>query len=701
MKNTRTLLPGILIVLLLTVAITTAARPAAQIEVDPFAQPQTAAGNYCVSCHSPGDPRLGDPTLWKGEIGREVISPCPGATAVHEEMYYTERLMLAVDRSRASLGEGNSLAKTDEKIAANRQTYNRMLDQPVTSLASFRSEAQTLRYQMAKDYRAVNNAIEAWKMRQVLVWGLVVTLAILVSLLWGWYLTRKARGTGSNPSTFSHLARFLFLLGVFTFFALPLFTIPDPVQAPATVEEQERQAALDEASRAAEAGERAQARAWMLARVATAWGGSNPEVEYQVLVDAISGARESYLDQAALWGEALAAHEVSAAAEPELDKAAQVSLEAVGARGRIWGLSNIALEVMASDPETAAELLEEAEALTTRSLPPYRYLDLRSISAAWALLDPQRAVEIARQIEDPAIRSWAYRSIGESIHKTAYYAEAAAAARLIVNPVQRARALREIGTASGDREFFADARAALEGASGEALAYALGDLAVAAEDPAFAQEIDPAYPAARASAFYRLGEYAQAWDDASRILDPYEQARAQAAVAATALDANLARQIANSLYRDRALRDIAITTGDPAIAVTIVDPYYKVQAFTALGEISSALEEAGELEEPYPLVGLAIAIAAYDPERAMELMDAMDREADKAIVLRSAAAANPDADLFQRALGMALAARVRGDSSAPVQASLLLAEAFHGIEPQLAELAYQQAYEAALSIATK
>jgi hypothetical protein len=102
------------------------------------------------------------------------------------------------------------------------------------------------------------------------------------------------------------------------------------------------------------------------------------------------------------------------------------------------------------------------------------------------------------------------------------------------------------------------------------------------------------------------------------------------------------------------------------------------------------------------LVKLAQAYAKTDLPLALDLMDKLNRETDKAEVLRTAAVQSGTDDLFEKALGMALAARVRNDELSPVDASLRLAQAFENRgDPQKAALAYQQAYDTALRISIK
>ena len=167
-------------------------------------------------------------------------------------------------------------------------------------------------------------------------------------------------------------------------------------------------------------------------------------------------------------------------------------------------------------------------------------------------------------------------------------------------------------------------------------------------------------------------------------------------------NADAAHEIDLPLLRDRALRDITTQTGDSSLANEIQSVYYKVQALTRLGQYQAAWEAASQPGDKYPLVALALAWSASDPQSALAIVEKMDREADKAQALRAVALATNDPADFERALGMALAARVRNDPLAPVgAASLDLGIAFLPIDAAKAQMAFEQAYQAALRIATK
>jgi hypothetical protein len=276
------------------------------------------------------------------------------------------------------------------------------------------------------------------------------------------------------------------------------------------------------------------------------------------------------------------------------------------------------------------------------------------------------------------------------------------AAREVGDPVQRARALREVAVASGNTNLYDEALAALDGVEGAPLAYALGDLAAASGDPFLLERIDDGlYPDVSIASYLRLREYSSAWDSSGYITDPYERARAQAAIASAWTNADAAVKIEVPFYRDLALRDVIRKTGNATLTDSIQSAYYQAQALTALGDYEKAIQVADALGDSYPLVELASVLAKDNPQAALKLVEKMTRESDKAIALRMIASVTKDPSLFEQAQGMALAARVQGDALAPSEASLDLANLFWQVDAENAEAALRQAYEAALRISTK
>ncbi|MBN1453908.1 MAG: hypothetical protein JW963_23030 [Anaerolineales bacterium] len=694
------ILPPILIILaVLTLAVSSVSASSPARNLPAGTEGATLVpGNYCVSCHLADDPRLTTVTEWTGSIARELDSPCPAATKIHEELYYTERLLLMIDRAQGEVGALPE--KTQSRLDGYTQRYSRMLDAPVTSLDAFVSEAQTTRYQMNKAYATLNQMAEAAKQRTVLIYAAAITLIVLGSLAWGLYNTRAIRA-GSVSKSWATFWRVVFVLAVLIFFALPIFRVPAVEVEMTTEEQQAAQTTLDTAQRAADAADRAQARAWMLARVGTTWSEMDTVRAKALLDESLASLETARENETALWGQSLAVQEVTVGTKVEMESAGLIAADLNAARARAWAVPLVAVEVNELHPARAAISLQNERKAIANQTGPYRDLQLRGLALAWTKVDAAQAAPTAVQIHDPSLRAWTLRELAVFIDNDALFDQAVKSAREIENPAQRARILREIGVASGQFDLFGEALTALDDVTGASLAYALSDLAVSSGNISLVEQIDPAYPDARASALLRLGEYSSAWEAAAGIADPYEQARAQAAIAVGWENADAAARISVPLYRDLALRDVIRKTGNAALVDSISSAYYKVQALTALGEFDGASQLAASLGDAYPLVELAVSLAEVDPQAALALVEEMDREADKAVALRAIAVATQDQALIEQAQGMALAARVRGDSLAPVQALLDLAQALWTVEATSAETVLQQAYEAAERIAIK
>ncbi len=642
------LLPVILITVLAFSAFLAKAAPTeAQKSWQPGANnPTPIASNYCLSCHTPGDSRLDDPTAWQGGIAAASNSPCPAMKTIQEELYYTERLLLAIDRYRSDLPGYVDASSLDGRLAAGQQGYLRLLDAPVTSLDAFTAEAQSVRYKLGKVYSGIQALDEAAKRRRALVAGIVVSLVLLGSLVWGLYNTRHVRKAQPVRSRTAILGVAVFLILVFVFFALPLLRVPAE-EVVTDAEAQALQTTLDTAQRAATAGDRSQARAWILGKVAAMWAPIDPDRAEAILAEAQAASKQQRANALALWGEAASAQEAATGDLAKLETAGLISNELNATRARTWDLRLIAQEWQPIDPGRADQILEGALEASAQAQGIYRDLDRRGIAAAFAGSDLQRALEIAGQIQDPELRAWALREIrGDSAEPQATAGDPAA-------PEAQTLALLRSGLA-GDRTI---------------------------------------WPAA--------------WEASLAIPDVFERGRAQVEIARGWAESEpdqalmVAQQIEIPLLRDRALRFVILKTGDASLFSQIENPYDQVMALTALGRYSEAEALVGDLKETYPVVKLVQALAKVDLQKALTLVDGLQREADKAEALRTLAVLSRDPALFERALGMALAARVRNDPLAPVQASLDLADAFLMIDPALAQQALAQAYEIAQRISVK
>ena len=650
------------------------------------------AANYCVACHSGDDPRLAAPLAWAGGSQALAVSPCPAAVQMRQEVYYTERMLLSLDRAYAGVPGGAARDRLAAQAAAGRQTYSRLLDAPVTSLDAFTSEAQTLRYRLGKIYAGYNQLDTAARRDRVLLGAGLITLALLVSLAWGWRNTLKlspARALGLPSLPRAGALRSVLsgrwrpaLLAMLTvvLFSLPfLRTVPGAVDTPSAAD-QARQTTLNLSGRKADVAERALERAAMLGRIGAAWAGVDAVQGETTLDAALLAAAARGADNAALWGEGQAAQEAALGSPAAQESARMVDEKLQAERGRAWALRLIGEAWAPVDAQRARDIFQRALAVASATGPTdrpaeiYRALDLRALAVAWARLDRGQGLQVAALVDDPALRSWALREIASASGDRSLLAQAAAAARLVADPVQRARSLGEVASASGEPALFAEALAALDGVTGSAGAYALAGLAAGGHS-ATLEKISPAHPDARALALYRLGQFEAAAAASALIADPFERAQAQSAIAVAWGNASFARQIADPTLRDRARRDVAIKTKDAGLAQDIGSTYYRVQALTTLGESQAAADAAataGDVKDTLPLRELALDLARVgQAPAALALVERLDRQSDKSLVL-AALAARGDPATFERALGLALAARVPGDPLAPAEASLKL-----------------------------
>ncbi len=664
--------------------------------------------NYCVSCHSSDDPNLANPTSWRGEIIRASITPCPAAKKIQEEIYYTERLLLAIDRFRAALPPDQRSSALESRISAAHQGYLRLLDAPVQSLDAFTSEAQTLRYKLGKIYNELNQQSETVKRNNALIFGIAISLIILASLSWGLYHTRYVRQSPKKPGLRGAVRTAIFLLIIVGFFTLPLLRQPTQQAVAADVEAQQIQTTLDTAQRNASIADQAMARAWMFSRVAALWHEIDSASSQEILQQALQAAEIAHENATALWGQAASAQEAAVGDPAALEKAGLIANRLTAVRSRAWNYRLIAEEWMPLDPSTAENILATAWQATQSAQGIYRDLDRRAIAVTWAKLDPQRGPMLLSQVEDPAIRAWGWREIAALTHEQQDFEKAAEAARQIADPARKAHSLAQIASAAHDAALLDEALSTLDSVTDVAQrAYLLAVIASYTGSDKAGMIIPNEYPGAQTLAWFHLGRFDEAWNASQKIADPFEKARAQSEIviawsrAEPQSASDAARQIEIPLLRDRTMRYVIQIAGNASLVEEVQNPYDRLLAMTYLGKIDLATALAAELKETYPLVELALAQIDANPAAALQLVDQIQREADRAVVLRALATQTGDSSIFKRALGMAMAARVRGDGLAPAMASLNLARDFLTSNLAWSQAALEQAYQITERISIK
>lgn len=639
------------------------------------------ADHYCIACHSVNDPRLNDPLAWNGSAARDALSPCPTVRELRDELAYTDDMSNAVANGTHDLALRGVSTTLDARLLARKESFPRLVETSYRSVDAEVGAARSFRYQLNKTYTQVQSDRSAWTTNVMLIVGIVVTLFLLASLAWGLWNTRGATAVARRWLRVGPLS-VIFVFVVFVIFALPLFNPPTQTEA-ATAADLERQNALDAATRAAVSAENLSAQAWELARLAES---SDPTTANLAMTAAFSTTRELETNFDAYWGRAQSLQESAVTWDKAPDAAPPLVQRVEVAASRAWTYAAMTDAIAATHPVSATALLNTAFARAQKNSDPYfRDLDLKRIALAWLPLDRDQAVTTANQIADPFIRAWGLREIGA-------FDRAAATARQVSDLYERAFALREIAVASKNANLLSETLSIAQSLPDPARAYALSDLAAAwqpfdaKQANQVADSIAPQFPDARASAFRRLGRYADAWTELAKVNAGFEQSRAQhelvAAWARVSPNEALAAapQIHDPFLRAEAQRAVvAVLAGSDAarardLAGAIPIPFVRVQALTDTARVTrdaatfeQAAALANELHDPYPLRDLAIAWAPVEPTKALALVDKMDYETDRAQALLAVALTLAPTDraqanaVFDRAVKQAQAARVLGD----------------------------------------
>lgn len=335
------------------------------------------------------------------------------------------------------------------------------------------------------------------------------------------------------------------------------------------------------------------------------------------------------------------------AIQAELDKSTRAGSVAERSLGRAWMLAQVAATWSSVDPARGSAILDEALAAEAAARAEADALWGRSQAGREAAVGSVGGQGKAALVSDELLsvrnRAWALRLIASEWA-----------------PVDITRASEILGQA----EAIARANPTI---------YGQIDLAAIAGtwarlDPGHVVEV-PALslassaptssdPLAAALALYRAGDYGRAWDASLTIGDEWERARGQAAIAVAWGKADAAGKIAVQPLREYAGRRLA---GAPAAQLPA------------------------------------------DTAEALAAIDQMETEAEKAEALRSLAVRTGAQDVFERALRMAAAARVRGDPLAASRASLALAQALmdKGGSAERVKAALAQAYDLTLKISVK
>jgi hypothetical protein len=722
-------------------------------------------GNYCVECHSAGDPRLAQPLAWSGSLAQVHTRPCLTARSLHEEMFHTQDLMDGITHAAQSVnGWGINTDQPLKAVLAQRETLSRVIQEPADSQAVMANEIEQTRFKMNRSFSQLQASRQAATGRLILIIGVVVSVILASGLVLGYRYTFRGKGRRARAGWGSALAAGLLLLIVFALFALPLSAaVPGPAQA--TEQDAARQASLDAAKTAAVSAERLSAQAWMLARIGAAWTAVDPAGGSQAVTDGLAAMDELKANAPAYWGRRQAVLEDSVEWTQDQQTAALLADRIGIGTTRAWALRAMAGELLAVDPAQAGQVL--ARALDTARQEDdayYRALDLRGIAVLEASLDADKGLEIASEIGDPYLRAWGLREIGQGLAASdsqqaqAVYASAYEAAKQVSTTPEKARALWELATAwspadpaQAGKLFDEALQTARTVQDPVAQSHLLSDLAAAwaVVDPARAQEVAGQLAGGDVAAqVYALRDvalgwsatdpaaasatFAQAWQQAKELPEGYDRSRAMADLVANwaGVDPDKAlaasQEITDSYYQAEAQRDVALALAgrDPdralELARSITLPYAQVEALTGVGTAQVQSNPAGaaqcfaealglvdQVHDTYPLERLVAAWTAADPAQALAAVDQIQGDVDKAVALREVSVALAATDraqaetVFDRALNLAKSLRRRGDDYAAAEALRQLGMAWTPIDPAKAAQAFETAVESVKRVSTK
>ena len=739
------ILGGVLIVAF-TFAVTTPITPSA-IRNSQLAIPnsQLTIGNYCLECHTavPAHPL---DTLRPVEWARDI--PCDTLRKAYEGIWQTDTLVAAFQNSANDVrGVGIDPSAQTKRINTQRIIAERFAREEVVSLAAISNQYQTARFQMNKSYAAMNDARAERDRAFILIAVALATIFIVVGIFLGWRNTLKGKGKAVNSrAAWAFAAVGMFV--VFILFANPLFAFAPSLPAP-TEEETQRQTAVDQATRVSDAATKFSAQSWVLGRIGAQWNVTDKTQANAAYADALQAARDKNANLAAYWGQLQAVRESAVTWNTATQDLAAYRADLIETNAlQSWEYRAIANEWLAVDKVQATEALQLAlVALSNVQFPIsnlQRDLKLRAIAVMWAKLDAAKGNDLVAQVSDPFLRAWGLREMGQ-------FDTAIQAARQVQSPYDRAWALREIARASGNVAPLNDALdAANKIENAETRAYALADIAIVwvAKDDAKAREIiekiPAVYPEARVTALRGAGnattDAARAKEFLTRALaeakntdDAYTSEKFTAAIAAdlahvdTASALDISAKIADPIFRDQAHRDIAVglsasdRTRASEVATKIASPSFRVQALTALGAAAlkandrtqaakffqDAFALADKIEDVSVLRDLTIAWAVLDPQAALAGVDKLEDSADKVTALQAIALELAKTDkkqseeAFDRAVNLAKAVRLRGESFAAARTLASLASSYATIDAARANLAFAAAIESAKRVNVK
>ncbi|MFC1477582.1 hypothetical protein ACFL6L_03840 [candidate division KSB1 bacterium] len=157
--------------------------------------PVSAQAPKCGGCHADmvKNP-IALPEAPPADLLLALNTPCFNWGKVLEEWYYVEELFVTIEHHLIELHDARfHVEPWYEELEASRDYFRTVQQEPIVSLADFRTKTGKLRYDVGKVYRTVKEKRIEQQNRTVFGIILLIILFTLILVVTGW---RIASGTG-------------------------------------------------------------------------------------------------------------------------------------------------------------------------------------------------------------------------------------------------------------------------------------------------------------------------------------------------------------------------------------------------------------------------------------------------------------------------------------------------------------------------
>jgi hypothetical protein len=360
---------------------------------------------YCLECHS------------RKEVGRLAIpedlsiyhaklDPCPGVRSISEEIFFTESRMIKLDQILQSInGEGRTADILKGKISEAGQFFIDLKGDEKKSVAQFVQESSLVRASLQKVYDRILKVRDESDRRWLIGLGSLILLALFVLLGMGFKKLEQMRKT---------LLLIVLMGGTLTWTACS-FRSEQPVEKSPAQERLEQ--SLSVATKSTTKMEESFYESILLAEMAKEWSRIEPNAArrgFELAWHIALKAREKAGQLKSIWPDESERSKQKVNPDTFLDLRDEVR----NAECRTWALREIAEEWIQIDERKGRIALEYAsrETLAMRG-GDVRDRELKSIAEAWAGMDENRALEMARSINDPFLKAMALTNLVRFFNK--------------------------------------------------------------------------------------------------------------------------------------------------------------------------------------------------------------------------------------------------------------------------------------------